>query len=370
MSLRKPSVLVFEASDNWGGIEAFIGNEIAPLQDEFDIFVVTQNENPRIRERIGLPTDHYITVSERYGSPAYRKHLRSLFARGFDIVHVNKNSLIKYLPITLAKRVSTSKVIIHSHNTSPSSNSSLAFLHYLTRPFITPKGDVLVACSEVAAEYMFGRKDKNAEIITNGINTETFRFDSNRRIAVREELSIADDDAVFINVGRFSSQKNQMFLLDAFAVYHKTQPHSRLLLVGDGETRKQIKECVKSHGLNDFVILTGRRSDISALYSAADVAVVPSLFEGLPVSLVEAQASGIRILASDTITREINLTGQMVFKSLRDGPQQWAETMAGMADSVDTYEARANGADIVRESGYDQADSRGKLEGVYWSLTR
>ncbi|MEE0653517.1 MAG: glycosyltransferase [Bifidobacterium criceti] len=367
----KPSVLVSEISGNWGGIEAFIENEVTPLQDEFDVYCIAQNDDPAIRARLTIPDDHVLTVSERYGSLAYRRHMRQIYGHGFDIIHLNKNSLVKYLPLTLARKVSPrSKYILHSHNTSPSSKSPLAFLHYLTRPFAVRHAQCLLACSQTAASYLFGSRAQNATIVRNGIDVPRFTFDERKRIEVREAWHIPTDATVLVNVARLSDQKNQMRLVEMFDEYRKGDPSAFLLLVGEGERRPQIEKIIARRGLERHVRLTGRQQDIGAYYSAADLAVFPSLFEGLPVAFIEAQANGIPILASDVVTKDADVLGTMCFESLSASDAVWADHIAALSVSGRALDAdlRRSAAERMEQAGYDAKNASETLRRIYRRL--
>lgn len=366
---HRPTVLVSEVSGNWGGIEAFIANEVAPLQDEFEIHCIAQNDDPGIHTRLSIPRDHVFVVTERYGSAAYRRHMRAIYSRGYDIIHLNKNSLIKWLPLTLARKAAPdSACILHSHNTSPSSRSPLAFLHYLVRPLLVGRAQCLLACSNVAAAYMFGGHAKDSTIVRNGIDVSRFAFDEMQRRRIRALYGIPPDASVLVNVARLSDQKNQVRLVRMFGEYRKGDPSAFLMLVGDGERHAQIEGTANELGLGTYVIFAGSQQDVGAYYSAADLAVFPSLYEGLPVSLVEAQANGIRILASDHITRDADVLGDTCFESLDADDAVWADHMSAL--TTQPYDASARRACALRMqgAGYDAQDASETLRRIYRRL--
>lgn len=367
---HKPSVLVFEISTNWGGIESFVENEIAPLQDEFDVYCVAQNDDPAIRERLSIPPDHVITLSEAYGSAEYRKHLKEIYSRNFDIIHFNKNSLIKFIPITMAERYAKqSKIVIHSHNTSPSSKSPIAFLHHVVRPFVVKKADETIACSTLAAQYLFGNTQAaQATIVANGIDVERFQFNEDDRREIRESLRIPEDAVVLINVGRFSAQKNQTRLIHMFAKYVQQDPTARLILVGDGDTRPEIEAAIEECRVRNNVLLVGKQSQVAKYYSAADLAVFPSIYEGLPVAMIEAQANGIPLLVSDVVTGEVNIAGDIAVESLQANDEQWAARIAEMTKAPRSAARRLRAAEQMRDAGYDQHDASEALRAVYHKL--
>lgn len=365
----KPSVLVSEISGNWGGIEAFIENEVTPLQDEFDVYCIAQNDDPAIRARLTIPDGHVLTVSERYGSLAYRRHMRQIYGRGFDIIHLNKNSLVKYLPLTLARQVSPrSRRILHSHNTSPSSRSPLAFLHYALRPFVSRQADCLLGCSHAAADYMFGKRSADATIVRNGIDASRFAFDDAARARLRADLRIPQDATVLINVSRLSEQKNQLRLLAIFHEYLKADPTAFLMLVGDGELRPRIEARIAQLGLGEQVLLLGRCDNTEDYYSTADVAVFPSLFEGLPVAFIEAQANGLPILASDVVTKDADASGLIGFASLSATDAVWADDLYALTAQQRTPSERLPYSHRMIEAGYDAEEASKTLRRIYRRL--
>lgn len=295
--------------------------------------------------------------------------MQAIYSHGYDIIHLNKNSLVKWLPLTLARKASPhSACILHSHNTSPSSRSPLAFLHYLVRPLLVGRPQCLLACSDVAAAYMFGGHAKDATIVRNGVDIPRFSFDETQRKRIRATYGIPFDATVLVNVARLSDQKNQSRLVRMFAEYRKGDPSAFLMLVGDGERRAQIEGAVNELGLGVHVILAGRQQDVGAYYSAADLAVFPSLYEGLPVSLVEAQANGIRILASDTITRDADVLGYMRFDSLDAPDAVWADHMSTLTAQPYDASARRACAAQMADAGYDAQDASETLRRIYRRL--
>ncbi|MBE6701169.1 MAG: glycosyltransferase family 1 protein [Ruminococcaceae bacterium] len=172
----------------------------------------------------------------------------------------------------------------------------------------------------------FGENVK-VEVLHNAVDTAAFSPTAEKRAAYRKELNVADDTMVVGHVGRFFEPKNHEFIIDVFSALNKKCNKSHLVLVGDGELRKKMEEKVKSLSLEDCVSFLGNRLDISNLLSAFDVFLFPSLWEGLPLTLIEAQAAELPCYVSDTVTRAIDRSNLMTYLPLDIGAEKWAENI-------------------------------------------
>ncbi len=210
--------------------------------------------------------------------------------------------------------------------------------------------------SDMAADLRRRFNTDNVVVVRNGIDMERFRNPEKTRDEVREELGIASSSFVLGHIGRFVKVKNHSFLLSVFECIARKKPDSKLLLIGDGEDREKVEAEIKSKNLTDKVIILSNRSDIPELLSAMDCFILPSLFEGFPVALLESQASGLRCVISDRINSEVYLSDLIIPLSLSLPPSVWAdtildETMRG------NYENRLDEYDLRKEIG--------KLERIY-----
>ena len=253
--------------------------------------------------------------------------------------------------------------IAHSHNTK--NEGGLAFQlvkdHY--GRMVLPWATDLFACSKAAADWMFGAKAADARILFNGVQPEAFAPDAAARAAVRAELGLAGDVFAVGHVGRFTEQKNHAFLLKIFAALHARRPDSALLLAGDGPLRPKIAEQARRLGLSEAVRFLGLREDVPALLSAMDCFVFPSLHEGLPVTLVEAQAAGLPVAASSVITDEVCITPLVRRMGLDEPAGEWAAAALELAGGG--FAARRCPAGAIRAAGYDIADTARWLEEFY-----
>lgn len=253
------------------------------------------------------------------------------------------------LDLIVAKQGGADHLIMRSSNASSGSKASV-ILHKMFKFLAISIPTVKIAPSTEAAEYTFGKgcvSRGDALILHNALDTDVFHFDSEGRKRIREELNL-EDKYVVGHVGRFNKQKNHEFLIDIFSELLKKKPESRLVLVGAGELEEQIRQKVSSLNLEPFVFFTGVRKDVPQLMSAFDVFLFPSLYEGMPNTVIEAQATGLSCVVSDTITREANITGLVNYVSL-DNVEDWIYGIENTKITTD----RLNIKRIVYEQKYD-----------------
>ena len=239
----------------------------------------------------------------------------------YRIVHVHQDCLSSVI-LKAAEQHGVPVRIAHSHNSSQDKNLKY-FIKILYKQSIPQYATDLLACGEQAGEWMFGGAP--FQIFNNAINAASYRYDVAHSRAMRQELSLPENAFVLGHVGRFSNSKNHSYLVDIFAELHKLEPNSYLLLVGDGALRKKIEAKVKALDLEHWVIFLGLRKDIPELLQAMDVFAFPSLYEGLPLTLVEAQAAGLPCVISENIPVDCDMTDLISRVSLDDPPEVWTE---------------------------------------------
>ena len=286
----------------------------------------------------------------------YHKELKRVLKDGnYKIVHSHINTLSVF-SLFAAKCAGVPVRIAHSHSTTNKKEKRKNLMKQLLRPFSKVFATDYMCCSELAGRWLFGDKeyDKgNVYLLNNAINLDKFKYDEVVRREKRKELNIDDDTLVIGHVGRFVEQKNHRFLIDIFNEVHKQNEKSILLLVGQGPLMEEIKEKVKSLGIEDCVKFLGQRNDINELYQAFDVFCLPSLYEGLPVVGVEAQATGLLCLFSDDMTKETKVLESTKFLSLEQNAKEWAEILLKSIENFKrkdtTIEFFYNGFDIKKE---------------------
>lgn len=242
----------------------------------------------------------------------------------YDIVHCHMPSSA-FCVLREAELVGIEHRVLHSHL----NNSSDKFLHRLRNAPLNAIGKHYatdyIACSDDAGRFLFGSRPFT--VINNGIPLEQFAYDSESRKLLRSELGIKETDPVVGCVGRLVKQKNFPFAVRVFAKFHEAFPDAKMLILGDGDDREELEGIISSEHLSNVVILAGVREDINKLYSVMDVFFMPSLYEGLPVSAVEAQAAGLPCVYSDNVPRETDITGTGTFLSLDADIDKWTKTL-------------------------------------------
>ena len=249
--------------------------------------------------------------------------------------------------------------IIHAHSNSYEKGLK-GLIRYIWQFPLHWAANYYFACSQSAGILQFGRRRK-FEVIKNGIRSELFSWNPERRVRIRKELGLSDS-LVIGNVARFETPKNHPFLLKIFREIKMLYPNSTLLLVGSGSKEPEIRAQAAEYGILDDIIFTGVRNDVFDLYQAIDVVAFPSLYEGLPLALVEAQTAGLPCFVSDTVSPETAITDLVHFLPLSLPPKQWAkEILRGI---IPEGERRDHRDDIIR-AGYDIRDTADKLCAFY-----
>ena len=256
--------------------------------------------------------------------------------------------------------------IAHSHNTNP--GFSVGSLLYRAMSFPTRYiADFFFGCSDEAGIDRFGKRVAHSscyKTFHNAIDTESFKYDNLVRDQVRAELGIKSDDIVIGHIGRFEKQKNHSFLIDVFDCCKKHNDNCKLLLVGDGYLREECEKRIKQLHLNEDTFFTGVRSDVNRLLQGMDIFVFPSLFEGLPVTLVEVQASGLPCVISDKVPSESIMTKDLVtVKRLDESSEEWAEHIIKR-----TGEERVSRTDDIIAKGYDISKTSKELMDFYMNI--
>lgn len=241
----------------------------------------------------------------------------------YKIIHGNMQSMMPvYLKI--AKKHNVPIRIAHAHNSSYEKSIKGYLLHLLSR-FVKYQANVKFACSDKAGKYLFGKE--KFEFIPNAIDIKKFEFSNEQRKKIRNELNISEQTILIGNIGRFELQKNHKRLIKIFKTIKDNYVNLdvKLLLLGKGKLENKIKRQVEKKDLQEDVLFLGNKKNTFEYYSAMDVFLFPSLYEGLPVTGIEAQASGLNCVFSDEITKEVNITGNIKYISLKEKDCTWAQ---------------------------------------------
>ena len=292
-------------------------------------------------------------------SLGYRKALDRFFAEHpeYRIVHVHLDCM-SAIPLQYAKKYGVPVRIAHAHSSNEAKNAKYP-LKLLYKQCIPKYATHLYACGEDAGRWMFGEHDY--AVLNNAIDTNAFAFNAEIRKQYRDAMGVDQSTLLLGHVGRFHPAKNHVFLVDIFSELVKLHPDSKLLLVGQGDLEQTIRDKVNSLGLSDRVIFAGVRSDVNALMQAMDVFVFPSLFEGLRIVAVEAQAAGLPCVVSDRVPRECEKTqGLVTFLPLEAGAERWAEQILSTARIE-----RRDTSDQIKASSFDIRENAATLQQFY-----
>lgn len=344
-------------------------------QIQFDFMVHTQDECDYSEEVRRMGGRIYFVPAFHFSSAAtYRMAWRSFFKEHpeYTILHSHiRSSASLYLGIAKHFGLTT---IIHSHNTSSGTGLKALAKSILQYP-LRYQADYLFACSECAGRWLFGRKacaGHNFYLVKNAVNLQRFTYQEEVRTRIRQELTLLksdQDELVIGHVGRLEEQKNHIFLITVFEEIRKTNPSAVLWLAGAGKLEKMLREILKNKNLLPYVHFLGIREDIHELMQGMDLFIFPSLYEGLPVTLIEAQASGLYVLVSECVTEEVCVCDGMIRMSLEESKEAWARKAQSMCEASKNRKERQNRQKRqLWEAGYEITKVSRWLQGFYESI--
>lgn len=364
---RRLRVLQVGMTRNLGGIETYLIEQFRHLDKskiDYDFVNITGEYSICYEDEILASGSKIFKVVSRHKNPLlhYWQWFNILLQNKgvYDVIVLNTNSLEYVFPLVLGKIFGIPVRVIHSHNSGFENKQGLArrLLVGMNKKLLAWSANLRFACSQFAGQWMF--KDNPYHVIYNAIDIHKYDADLIVREETRNALGL-HTELTLLHVGRFSYQKNHSFLLDIFKEVHAIQPDSVLLLVGDtteeSEFLREVKRKIKAYGLENVVRLLGRRDDVNKIMQAADVLVMPSFFEGLTVVGIEAQASDLPLLLSDTVTKELGLLPSTQFISLEAGPTAWAEAIVNSKQHN-----RQSRYEELKAAGYDIGNETERVE--------
>lgn len=347
----------------YGGTETVVYNYYKNIdKDKFELYIICMNESNEKAikrfERIGFKV---ITVGNWEKKPVAegKRIFKILKDYKFDIVHAHLSHTSFYFMI-LAKLAKIKHRITHSHLTKKDENLKVNIRHCIYKILIKLFSTNYMACSEAAAVDLFG-KIKDVYILRNAIEVNEFKYNESYREKYRKNLNIAKDEIVYGSVGRFTPQKNQLFLIDIFYEISLLDEKSKLLLIGDGELKKDIIVKAKQLNISDKIIILSNREDINFFYQAMDRFILPSLYEGLGIVLIEAQVSGLQCFTSDIVVpKEAKVTDCCEYISLDKNSKEWAGLILNHE-----YKERRSYDEEVSKQGYNITLESERLSDYY-----
>lgn len=351
---------------NAGGMETLIMNyyrNINRNKYQFDFLI---NEKDKVfyeDEIIKLGGHIYRNTLPKENIFKNRKELKIFFSNNkYDVIHCHQG-ITYYYPLKIAKKVGIKNRVIHNHGINRNFLKFLFIYNELwAKRRITSLGNNYVACSTTVLNHIFTNKiieNKNYTILPNAIDTSKYKFSTKKRNKIRNDLNIKNE-IVLLHIGTFTKPKNHTFIIEIFNELIKTNKNYKLILVGDGPLKNEILNKVKYYNLENNIIFTGIRNDIDYLLSAADIMIFPSLYEGLPLTLIEAQASGIKILASQNITKETQQTDKITYLKI-DNTKIWINEIKNTELKYD----RKKYNNILKKSNFNIENATKILEKIY-----
>lgn len=352
---------------NAGGAETLLINlhrNIDRNQIQFDYIITNPSPNQDYMEEIKslggriyvLPSFNgfnYLEIINSWNT-FFKNH------KDYLILHSHIRSYASlYLPI--AKRYGL-YTIVHSHSTSNGTGIKAALKGLLQFP-LRYEADYYLSCSDKAGTWLFGNniiEKKNYSILKNAIDTRKFGYNSSNRMRMRDLLSL-NGCYTYIHVGRFHESKNHVFLINLFKLIHDSYPDTKLLLLGDGELFPEIQDLIVKEKLLDSVILVGSVENTYDYLQAADCFLFPSLWEGLGMSVIEAQASGLHCICSTNVPEEVDITGLCEFVPLESDYEWFCRACNRHTDRFDTSRS-------IIDSGYDIRETTLALTKIYYSI--
>lgn len=345
-------ILCILSSLDAGGAETFIMKIARSLPaDEYQIDFLVSKDGGCYTEEVLSRGGYVHKIPERHQDPmgAFMGIRKTVREHGYEYVLKLGTSPVAVLDLIFAKLGGAKRVCLRSCNAPTNVPLKNRCINAILRPLLNAVADEKIAPSMLAAEFTFGKKTahKAAHLLNNGVDLSVFHYDEAGRKKIRTEFGL-ENKLVVGHIGRFFPQKNHPYLLKIFSAIHKINPNAVLLLVGTGKQESDVRALVKELKLEQNVIFAGLRFDIPQVLSAMDVFVFPSLHEGMPNTVIEAQATGLPCVIADTITEDADITGLVQYLPLSKTPEDWAQAaLEAVSDE------RKDTAPAFISSGYD-----------------
>ena len=373
---EKKKVLIVTESISYGGLNlASVRFQQYLDKDKFECaYCVRRSHLGDLEQEIldqGIKVYH-VPDSELNYLKSYEYYKKLFKKEKFDIVHCHL-PFFSGIVLFAAWQCGVKKRVAHAHFSQPYTDTAIyskkkqavaVVYRMIMRVFLKLFCNVKIACSQEAGEFLYGKRefDKNGVILNNGINTADFRYDEQVRSEVRQELEIPEDAVVLGHIGQLYSVKNQSFVIDVFNEYHKQHPNSYLLLIGDGTDREMLEQKIADLQLCDYAMMLGLRNDANRLYQAMDCFVFPSLHEGFPLTLIEAQASNLACLISANVTKKTKMNDNIEFLSIDESTDVWADAI----ERLQCYDRSSVDHSLLTQN-FDINEAAKQLEQIYLS---
>lgn len=351
---------------NRGGAETLLMNlyrNIDRSKFQFDFLTCKEGVFDKEINELGGKVYKIPYITE-VGHSKYLKALDEFYTKcpQYQIVHSHMDKMSGFV-LRAAKKAGVLVRIAHSHSTRSEGGAVARLYKWYAGTMISKNATDFVSCSQEAAKWLFRNKANRTIFLKNAIDLDKFKFSMKKRESIRSELKIKEDQFIVGHVGRFSLPKNHSYVLEVFDEFLSYRKEAILLLVGDGPLLPEIKRKVEGMGLAENVKFLGSRSDVEQILQVFDVFLFPSIFEGFGVAVLEAQASGLPCLISDSITKEIDMGMGLVQSIPLNNKKLWVERMLDV--KYTNYTRKSNLNSLISKNGYDIYSASNDLQEFY-----
>ncbi|GGP14056.1 glycosyltransferase family 1 protein [Oceanobacillus neutriphilus] len=353
---------------NRGGAETLIMNLYRNINREkvqFDFLTCKEGLFDKEIEAMGgkIYRIPYLTEAGHFG---YLRALNTFFTehKAYKIIHSHMDKMSGFV-IRAAKKAGVPVRIAHSHNTQSEGHLFTKMYKWYAGTFIKQNATHLYACSQAAAEWMFMSEAKQTFILNNGVEIDKFKYSNGKGSLLRDTFGIAEEAFVLGHVGRFHEQKNHKFIINLFHNLNQEMRDLHLVLVGDGPSKKEMERRVSELKLDKKIKFLGVRDDIPDLLQMFDLFIFPSFFEGLPVTLVEAQASGLPCIISDSITEEVDMNLGLIHQLSISDKDLWIKKIMELKKELPSREVEK---EHLITKGFDIKHTAASLQTKYLTV--
>ncbi|MBE6088946.1 MAG: glycosyltransferase family 1 protein [Clostridium beijerinckii] len=366
-------ILAYGMTSNFGGIEVYLVNLLKNIdKNKIKIdYVIFGEKSPFEQEITANGGEIFYIPNKSKGIIKNIKIIRKLLKKSsktYDCIYFNSGALFYAVPYFMAWIYNFKNIIVHAHNgKDPNRSVWEVALHKFNRTVINHIADYKFSCSDIATEWIFGKKyvgNKSIYKINNAVDCNKYKYLYEKRKVLCNELNINEDAFIIGNVARLDSQKNHSFLLKIFKEILKSNETSILLIIGDGALKDSLIKQAEKMNISKSVLFLGLRKDIHDLLNTMDIFVLTSLFEGFPITLVEAQVNGLPCFVSNTVTKEVNITGLIEYISLDDSPKKWADEILS---KFYNYKRKSYYSEMCN-FGYDLKSNTNKIEKIFMNM--
>ena len=360
--MNKIRVLQIVGSMNNGGVESFVMSYYRELHEKCEFTFLCFDDSKMIpQEEIESLGGKVIIIPHLKHLKSFNKELKRVMIEGnYDIIHSHLNTLSVF-PLRIAKKTKQKIRIAHSHSISSKKEIKRHIAKSILKLFSKTYANVFFACGEATGRYQFGNKafdQGKVTIIKNAIHVDKFKYDLDNRKYIRNKYSISDDDFLVGTIGRFVETKNQMYILQIA----KENKNLKFMIVGNGPLQEEYTKFIAENGLNNVQIIVPE-DEVYKFYSAFDTFILPSFYEGFPITSIEAQSNGLYIIYSDTVPREGLVTGRGEYLPIgEENIYKWSEAL----NKKNKREPEL--INKVKEKGFDTSLSANELYNHYLRL--